>query len=484
MFNASCPACGAPLSFRSAASVIAVCEYCKATVHREGDAVRDMGRMASVLEDYSPIQIGTSGVFKGAEFTVIGRIQLRYDGGLWNEWHVMFNDGRCGWLSDASNQFTLTFETAGAGALPAFDELIPGKTFIIHGQAYLAADIRSAACTGGEGELPFRVGAGWQARVADFRSGSRFLTLDYSDADIPMVYAGQAVTLDDLHCQLLRAEDDIRDSAGKLKGGVRPLDCPSCGSSVRFVPGITRQLVCPSCRSLVDTTSRTAEVIDTATRMAAVDATTAIELGQQASISGKTFETIGLLRRSDDEGVVWTEYLLFNPQRGFLWLVETDEGWFQTRVLDEWPIWDGGDTAVLNGQRFRKASDYRAKTVFAAGAFNWKVKAGDTDRIVEFNLSGKALAAELGPNELTWSLSVPAPAFQMRAWFGDKFKGKLAPAKSSTRRVAKYFIVGLLIVNLIPLLMSFGKVSAYLLITSLALYLPAWVIDKAGAGKE
>ena len=76
MQNVACPNCGAPVTFKSHASVQAVCEFCQTTVVKEAGAVKNMGKMSDVLEDYSPVQIGTAGTHAGKEFTVIGRIQL------------------------------------------------------------------------------------------------------------------------------------------------------------------------------------------------------------------------------------------------------------------------------------------------------------------------------------------------------------------------------------------------------------------------
>lgn len=484
MQNVSCPNCGAQVVFKSHASVMAVCEYCKTTVLKEADAVRDMGRMSDVLEDYSPLQIGTSGQYGNTPFTVIGRIQLRYAGGMWNEWYVYFDDGRPAWLSDASAQYTLTFDKQDAGVLPAFDKVETAHAYTILGQSYIAADIRTAECTGGQGELPFRVGQGWQAKVIDFRRGSSFLTLDYSDdadnADDtnsrqPKVYVGNSVTLEQLKCQLLRDDDTVRDSAGKIRQKVEPLSCPSCGSGVRFVPGVTREIICPSCRSRVDTTARQATVIDVGHRMAA--ASTTLELGASAKIGGAPHEIIGVMTRSDDEAETWTEYLLHNPRSGFTWLIETNQGWYRTKVLDDWPEWSGGDSARLGAQRFSRLADYTATVMFAAGAFNWRVKVGDTVRVVEFQNGKNQLAAELTPDELTWSLSSPVPTDQIRAWFGTQVKeAKLSP-KTPLLTIAKYFLYGLLILNAAPLLFSFGGTWKTILFSAVAIYIPALILQ-------
>src|SRR5690242_9362109 len=108
MQTVSCPSCGAPVEFKSHASVVAVCEFCRATVMKDADAVKDLGKMSSVLEDYSRIQIGTAGSHGGRNFSVIGRIQLRYSAGMWNEWFLQFDDTSTAWLGDSSGLYTIT----------------------------------------------------------------------------------------------------------------------------------------------------------------------------------------------------------------------------------------------------------------------------------------------------------------------------------------------------------------------------------------
>ncbi|MEX8323918.1 DUF4178 domain-containing protein, partial [Klebsiella pneumoniae] len=109
MFHANCPACGAPVELKSAAAVMAVCSFCKSTLLRDGETLSDIGKMSAVLEDYARVQIGTTGRYKNKAFTVVGRIQSRYDAGFWNEWYVLFDDGTDGWLAEASGQVTMTF---------------------------------------------------------------------------------------------------------------------------------------------------------------------------------------------------------------------------------------------------------------------------------------------------------------------------------------------------------------------------------------
>jgi predicted RNA-binding Zn-ribbon protein involved in translation (DUF1610 family) len=475
MQTVSCPSCGAQIQFRSHASVLAVCEYCKTTVLKDADSVKNLGKMSDVLEDYSPIQLGTTGNFGSHEFTVIGRIQLRWSAGRWNEWFVMFDDGKTAWLGDSSGLYTMTIEKPGVRGLPAFSDLAPARSYPIDGMNYTAAEIRTADCIGGQGELPFQVGPGWQARVADFRSDDRFVTLDYSESEQPVLYLGQAVTLEQLKCQLLRDDDQVKTSAGKFKGKIEALACPSCGSSISFVPGVTQHLVCPSCRAQVDASGPRAEVLAAGERMAAFQST--LELGATATINGQPFTLIGVLRRADDEGTEWTEYLLHSARGGFLWLIETDEGWSRAKVQETWPRWSGGETAMLGKTQFKKTYDYIATVRFAAGAFNWRVSVGDQVRVVEFEAGQNSLAAEITTEEFTWSQSSPVAADQIRAWFGKNIAAdKIAPTPSSSSMATK-FVYWILALNAIPLLLSFGSTWFYVLLALAAVYFPGKYLE-------
>ena len=72
-YRAPCPSCGAPVEFRSAQSTHAVCAYCRSAVVREGDALKRIGRMAELFEDFSPLQLMAAGRWQGRAFTLVGR---------------------------------------------------------------------------------------------------------------------------------------------------------------------------------------------------------------------------------------------------------------------------------------------------------------------------------------------------------------------------------------------------------------------------
>lgn len=485
MQTVSCPSCGAEVVFRSHASVMAVCDYCNTRVLKDADAVKDLGKMSSVLEDYSPIRIGTAGVLGGRAFSVIGRIQLRYAAGMWNEWYLLFDDGASSWLGDSSGLYTVTTARTVPPPLPAFEHLRAGQQVRIGDEPMMVAEVRSAQCIGGQGELPFKVGDGWRARVADLRQGARFTTLDYSDGPDPVVYTGVPVTLEALQCQLLRDDEQIMRSAGRYRGTLSALDCPSCGGPIQYLPGQTASLLCPACHARIDAASPRAQVLAAGEKMDAVRTT--LPLGAEASINGQPVRVLGFMLREDDEGARWTEYLLYGTRAGFSWLVETDDGWWRATVMPEWPAWQGKDagSAVFDKVAYQKLYDYGAAVVYAAGAFNWRVQVGDQVRVFEFEHGQVRLSAELADEELTWSRSTRLAADQVHAWFGLPVRAAArgaAPQKGRYARSAQKFIMVMLAVNAIPLLVNFRSAIVLNLLGALAIYLPALFLDSTDKG--
>ena len=193
---------------------------------------------------------------------------------------------------------------------------------------------------------------------------------------------------------------------------------------------------------------------------------------------------------SEDAGE-WTEYLLYAPQKGFVWLVETTDGWERADVLDIWPFWISTDHALFDGATYAKLYDYPAVVRYAAGAFNWRVAIGDVNHVTEFRHDDAKLSAESDDAELTWSRSTPVSSQTLVAWFGKQIEagalpssGPPSPAASPAggyRRIAKWLTILLLAVNAIPILFSPGRALVIVILATIGLYFPAWLMDKAAA---
>ena len=202
--KAQCPSCGAPVDFRSSATLLLVCPFCRSTLLRTDLNLEDLGRMADLLKDASPVQLQVEGRYQGKAFTVIGRVKMDFGQGTWNEWYLDFDGERHAWLGEAQGNYSLSEEVAAKEALPPLETLRPGACVTLGGKAYEVTDIESATCVGGEGELPARITPGYETTVVDLSGpDGRFATLDYGDQP-PRVYLGEAVAFEALGLKGLR----------------------------------------------------------------------------------------------------------------------------------------------------------------------------------------------------------------------------------------------------------------------------------------
>lgn len=197
----ACPQCGAPAPFRGTA-VSLVCEFCDSTVVRTGIDVRLVGKVSALVDNGSPIILGSRGRHRGTPFEVAGRLQVSYERGTWNEWFVEFADGTTGWLTDAQGQFAIVRPkdpSIVAGRVPSFHALQIGMVLTIDGIEAVLVDRRGAAYKGAEGLLPFEAEPGLTFYGADLRGyGGEFLSLDYGTSPghaNPVPYLGEAIEL-------------------------------------------------------------------------------------------------------------------------------------------------------------------------------------------------------------------------------------------------------------------------------------------------
>lgn len=422
-FKTDCPSCGAPVEAHSASAVTLVCGYCNSMLVRQDNGVVDSGRDSALLEDFSPLQIGTSGTFVAQRFTLVGRLQVQYDDGAWNEWYALFDDGRAGWLSEAGDLYVMTMPVE-IDNPPRFEDTRAGfSELIFQDKRYIASDVRNISLkhAAAQGELPFVLKEDTENRVSDWRCENLFITLDYNDKT-PEAFFGRMVNLDDLKLENTRHEDKIRESAGRLKGSITSENCPNCGSSIHWVNGLTSHLNCQSCGSELAVGKDKAELITANNLRLSQNTMFTLPVGSTGRLKNKEFHVIGAIRYLETDAQEtfdnlfkgakhtltpegqWTEYLLYNPTQGFLWLVEADEGWNISETLNDWPRLDRN----RQPQGYGKLYDYGGRVRIASGAFYWRVRNGDLNYYSDYrDGQSRKIGSELNSHEMAWSRSTP-----------------------------------------------------------------------------
>lgn len=172
----SCPSCGAAVPVRSAALPYVTCSYCQTLIRREGGDIEAIGKVAALPFDVSPLQLGSKVGWRGARFTLVGRVRWGWEDGSWNEWFAEGTDGAHRWLGEAMGIFLISEERPDLLDVPqvrafvAGGPLNRGMTVTVGDSCFEASDLKEASCLGSEGDLPFATTVGTKITSVDFRS--------------------------------------------------------------------------------------------------------------------------------------------------------------------------------------------------------------------------------------------------------------------------------------------------------------------------
>jgi len=441
VYRAACPNCGAAVEFASAASAGAVCSFCRSTLVRDGDALRRIGVSAELFDDHSPLQLGAAGRYQGAAFTLVGRLQYGYTSsppspaapspppagaggatggagshldGTWNEWHAVFDSGKSGWLSEDNGAYVFAFDAPLHGAAPAAAELTAGERRLVDNTAWSVASVTPARVIAAQGELPRPPRLdGEPFVVADLRNErDEVATLDYGDAAGVVTWSiGRSVRLAEL------SMSGLREAVDKTLSG-QGFQCPSCGASLQLTLATTLSIACPQCKAVIDVSQGVgADLSHYTQRNAGHDgAEPLIPLGASGKLTldGRELEwqVVGYQERcdlpadSDDEQTFWREYLLFNRQEGFVFLVDSEDGWSWVKPLTGAPQ-VRGEVATWNNKTYRQRERYDAKVTWVLGEFYWRVRRDEVARVTDYvgaaGASQRRLSSERSTAELTWS---------------------------------------------------------------------------------
>jgi hypothetical protein len=192
----------------------------------------------------------------------------------------------------------------------------------------------------------------------------------------------------------------IAESPGAAVKTVRALSCANCGGTIALrAGGITVSLVCEHCGTTLDATDPALRIIAQANEAMARPE---IPLGTRGEVRGTMWEVIGYLERSDSD-VSWAEYLLFNPYRGYAFLVDDGRRFSLGVLMDHLPNHVSGAITVDEESYSRFGSTYGTWVQFVVGEFYWRVAVGEHVLVTDFVRPGTMLSCEENDSERTWT---------------------------------------------------------------------------------
>jgi hypothetical protein len=404
-----CPNCGSSIEFRAGSSLSLVCKYCKHVVVRTDRDMRNLGRVADVTFSDAALSPGDRGTFRGRSFSVEGRLVLQHPaGGTWEEYYAIFDGRNPTWISEAQGFWQVV--TAEPIPPPPLASLHPQMQVPLgqHGM-FVVGEKNEGTFLSAEGELPFAASPGTKRYFVDLSApGGAWASIDYGDGTAqPQVFVGLQTTF---------AEFQIQERGGdrpEMKVATKAITCGSCGAPLPVLSPGTERAACVHCNAISDV-----KLQQVVAQQSQAREQPSIELGRKGllpiadarGVVNAEWTVLAYVERStgapfSDEFFGWQEYLLYNVQHGYRWLV-FDEGMFYYIT----PLAAGDVDASraptfvrFDNVHFRQRNAQQARVDHVLGELYWKVEVGETVWAEDYENGRRIISSEKNDNEISWS---------------------------------------------------------------------------------
>jgi hypothetical protein len=244
-------------------------------------------------------------------------------------------------------------------------------------------------------------------------------SLEYVEGnDLPRWSVGRAVELAALQLSHTR-EESVAGVGG------RSIECPNCGTPIQPQLDQSQSVTCGQCQSVVQL-GQTGEALSFhKQQLGGGDPPLALgRTGQLALDKGGVklpWQIVGFLQRQtseDGETFPWREYLLFNREQGFAFLVDSSEGWSLVRVLTGSPQ-VVGQSVRWQDRTYRLKERYTATTTRVLGEFYWRVQRNEQGEVADYEGPQELiLGREQSRSEVSWSQGRKLDATEVLSAFG------------------------------------------------------------------
>jgi len=361
--------------------VMKVCDFCKTAIYWDKESALSAGQKSLDLPPSTRFKLGMGGKIRDRSFRVLGRLTYSHENGTWNEWFIEMQGGEIIWLTEDEGEIFLESPVTLTTPVPSHHELQPGMKISLNSQTGVVEEIGEARCLGGEGQIPFKVEIGATYPYADgaTESGKLSFGLEYDPATGAVkAYLGRILDL-----KGDKVKSQAREAPVVRTGEI--IRCPSCGKPYegRRVD-TTAVVVCDSCGAALGLDEAQARVVG---KNEGPQPKFSLRIGLPLAFDGVSYEVMGrAVYVQMDEGVEYTthEYVLYNPDAGYLWLSE-DRGHYNLgRVVHTRPTTLSRPVprkaVSVGNETFKVFETGRVTLRWIDGAFPWKAAVGESTR--------------------------------------------------------------------------------------------------------
>lgn len=251
---------------------------------------------------------------------------------------------------------------------------------------------------------------------------------------------------------------------------VKTFKCTSCGAPISLrALDQALSVACVSCGSVLDATNEQYKILCQYKKIPKFDP--CLELGSMGTLMGTKWMIVGYMIRSDETNVYfWDEYLLYNPQKGFRWLVEYQGHWsFVVTVKGKPEINFSGGASYYN-RNYKLFLKGQARVHYVVGEFYWKIEKAEISDVSDYICPPEMLSLEKSQGDVVWSLGQYVEREKIEAAFAPKkvlpvqvgvAPHQPSPHAATESTIFQYFccfITFLLAFNILMIIWSANKV--------------------------
>lgn len=179
------------------------------------------------------------------------------------------------------------------------------------------------------------------------------------------------------------------------------VQCPACGGPITLKGfGAIEQVACPYCGS--ELAPEDSGALSVMRQIQREQRQSMIPLHTRCNLQGHEWEVLGIVwRECNVDGVTypWQEFLLFNPYRGYRWLVYqmSDGYWTLGSALAGAPranVNAAHKSIEFNKARYRHFQTVTATASYVEGEFPWQVHVGDNAVMHDYVLPPHSISIE------------------------------------------------------------------------------------------